>query len=332
MSSFQIPEGPNQISVSPGQPGNEVAAFTVNSKVPNAVRASLKIQVSGGAKAEWFAIEGEPERAIPGGASEAVAVRVNVPAGVAPGDYRFRLRAVAVNDPDNDFAEGPPVTLIVKPTDGTSKPPYWLYLLIALLVLAALGVGAYFWLKPDKPKPAPSPAPTVTPAPTPVAATMPDLVAANIREAEARARLAAIDATLDIETRPVERSDVPPMTVVAQAPAAGQPLARGAPIRISVAYPWFFGTWTGTLDGRPSTMRWRLEGDAIAGDFSDGSTGRYVPLAHESHNGEQLFFRHPDGNHWFLARSSEGEARGYSIWQGRQFPLIMSRRSLAVEQ
>lgn len=325
MTSFQIPEGPSRIEAFAGQPTADAATFTVTNNAGEAIRGRLAVQVTGEAHADWFAIDGERERRFASGESQTAAVRINVPQGVSPGEYRFRLRIVAINDPDNDFADGPPVALVVKVATAPA-PMIWPYILGAILLLIVVGGGLYVFLKPDKPDDRPPPV---------VSATMPDLLAAPIDETEARKRLAAIDSSLDIETRPVERSDVGPLTVVAQAPAAGQPLAKGAPVRLTIAYPWFVGTWTGTIDGRPATLRWRIvvEGDVrrMVGDFSDGSTGRYVPMTYEAHNAQQLFLQHPDGNHWFLARTGEGQARGHTTWGGRQFPLVMNRQSLTVD-
>lgn len=326
MSSFQIPEGPTRIA-----PG-DAAAFTVTNVAREALRGRASVQAGGAAKADWFTVDGDRERPFAAGESQTVTVKAAAPAGTPPGDHQFRLRVVAVNDPDNDVAESPPVSLVL--ADAKPKPgmPGWVWAVVALVVLAVVGGGAYYALRPSEPNPTPKSGPV--PA---VAAAMPDLVGSNpmLDQGEAVRRLRAIDPTLDIDVRMAKRSDVLPETVVGQAPAAGAALPKGAPIRLTVSHPWFLGTWTGTLDGRPSTMRWFVVGTGperkIGGDFSDGSTGRYVPLTHDSNNANRLFLRHADGNQWMLAETGDGQAQGWSTWQGRQFPLVMSRKSLTID-
>ena len=263
MSSFQIPEGPSQVA----QGGT--AVFSVNNTTEETMQGKLSVQVSGGADAAWFPIDGERERPFPAKLGETVQVKVTVPPATPPGDYRFRLRVAAVNDPDNDTAESPPVTVTVTaapPPPPKKGFPIWAIILIVLAVLAAAGFGVWKLLdRPDKPE-----------EPTAEAST---------------------------------------------------PAPQGA-------QTWFSGTWTGTIDGRPATMRWRTTGSGAArkviGDFSDGSSGNYVPLTYDSSTPDKLFFRHADGNSWFLAKVADGEATGWTTWQGRQFPLVMQRQSTTV--
>ena len=260
MSSFQIPEGPSQVA-----PGG-TAVFSVNNVTGDSMRGRLSVQVNDGATDSWFTLDGERERLFPAQESQTVSVRVMVPPGALPGDYRFHLRVVAVNDPDNDSAESPLVSTTVTATPAPVKKsfPIWAIILIAVLVLAAAGFGVWKLVSSggDEPKPAP----TATAA---------------------------------------EQSQ------------------------------WFAGTWTGTIDGRPATMRWRVTGSGkgrqIVGEFSDGSSGSYVPLNYDSHTPDELFFRHADGNSWYLARKQDGQASGYTTWNGQKYPLVMIRRSLNIE-
>ena len=81
-------------------------------------------------------------------------IKVSAPKDVAAGDYPFKLRAVAVNDPDNDHAEGPVATAKVPaaaavvratPSDRSAARRT----LLARLLIAALFVGALAaWLGP----------------------------------------------------------------------------------------------------------------------------------------------------------------------------------------
>jgi len=77
---------------------------------------------------------------------------VNFPADAAAGDYPFRLRAVAINDPDNDHAEGPATTAKLGAGGGVVKKSLlWLWILLGVLALIAVGVLLYFLLSSGKP-------------------------------------------------------------------------------------------------------------------------------------------------------------------------------------
>ncbi len=80
-------------------------------------------------------------------------VRVRFPADAPEGEYRFRLRAIAVNDPDNDHVEGPATVARLGPV-GTVEKKSLLWLWILLGVLAALAVvgGLYYLLNREKPE------------------------------------------------------------------------------------------------------------------------------------------------------------------------------------
>lgn len=174
MGSFQIPD-PNQTAV-PGSP----VVFTVTNVAEEELQARLSIPSDPGqldelrippdkaAKAEWFAFDGAKERGFPANASSTVAVTATVPPGTRPGDYLFCLQVASVVDPDNDSARSPVVTLSVadRPPEPEKKPPpkWWLWILIALAVLAVLGIGGW-WLfgrGDDTPADAPTEAPVAS--------------------------------------------------------------------------------------------------------------------------------------------------------------------------
>ncbi|PXA87499.1 hypothetical protein DMC47_31850 [Nostoc sp. 3335mG] len=331
MSSFQIPEGPTQIAAD----GTTPAAFSVNNTTKDALRGRLSVQKADNAKAEWFALDGDTERMFPAGESQTVSVKINVPPGTTAGTYRFRLRVANVNDPDNDTAESPPVALTVATAVIPPPPkfPVWAIILIAVLLVAGVGTGLYFLLRPHDVINNQTGGGGNEQTPTQV--VMPNLTdpAKPLDLGTAKQTLLALDPTLDIQTTtPDGTPDHPAGTVATQDPAAGQPIAKGATVHLGISTPWFFGTWTGTIDGRPATMRWWADtGHAITGDFSDGSTGVYVPLYYDSHTAQKLYFRHQDQTNWFLARTADGAASGTTTWQGRNYPLVMNRQSLTVQ-
>jgi hypothetical protein len=263
MASFEIPDGPTTIKLGSGTPGAQrtgTAQFTVNNTSESTMNAQLSLAVQGNAKPEWFSIDGESERKLISSKSETVNVKVAVPSTAAAGTYPFRLRVAAVNDPDNDFVDGPTT---VAEVEQAAEPvikknsPWWWWLVGALVLLGIVG-GIVWGLTREK-------APAVS-------------------------------------------------------PQAGN--------------SWFGGQWTGTIDGRAAAMRWWNEGSErsprYVGEFSDGNSGRYVPLTYVSHTATQFNFRHQDGNTWQLTKVGEGQAKGFTTWQGMQFPLVMIRTSTTV--
>lgn len=158
MGSFQIPD-PGQVATS-----GAATVFTVINVAQEELEArvsipddpeqlkAIGIPADRAAKAEWFAFDGPRERGFAVGAGTTVAVTPTVPPGTAPGEYLFCLQVAAVEDPDNDSARSPVIKLAVaaeEKTDVVIDPPpkWWLWILIALVVLAA-GVGAWLYFKP----------------------------------------------------------------------------------------------------------------------------------------------------------------------------------------
>jgi hypothetical protein len=104
---------------------------------------------------------------------------------------------------------------------------------------------------------------------------------------------------------------------------------------------WWDGSWNCTIDGRPARMRWLIVNDAQGtssggvatttsgvkrvGRFSDnGSAWVALSEASEGNNGG-LFFRHADGNQWYLPKPQGGRTSGWTTWQGKRYPLICWR-------
>ena len=267
MASFEIPDGPTTIklaSSSPTAPRTGTAQFTVNNTSDSTMNAQLSLAVQGSASADWFSIDGDSERKLTPSKSETVNVKVAVPATASAGTYPFRLRVAAVNDPDNDFVDGPTTVAEVEQAAApvVKKGIAWWWWLVGALLLLGI-VGGIVWA--------------------------------------------------------VTRDKSPP-TAEPATPQAGN--------------GWFVGQWTGTIDGRPAAMRWRNDGSErsprYVGEFSDGNTGRYVPLTYVSHSATRIDFRHQDGNAWQLNKVGDGQATGFTTWQGMQFPLVMIRTSTTV--
>jgi hypothetical protein len=154
MPTFEIPDGPTTVELkrSPDATAAGSIVFNVTNKSSDSCAGRLSVVPSGSSKEEWFAIDGDRERTFAAGETQTATINVSAPRDVAAGDYPFRLRAVAVDDPDNDHAEGPVATAKVPapPAPVPHKSLWWLWLLIALLLLALIGAGVWFAFLRDK--------------------------------------------------------------------------------------------------------------------------------------------------------------------------------------
>lgn len=126
--------------------------------------------------------------------------------------------------------------------------------------------------------------------------------------------------------------------------AAACALAFGSiPAAAGLAPGWWGGTWACTIDGRPATMKWAVVDDSQTtcsggvctstsgvkwkGSFSDNGS-QWVALTN-ARTGNQggLYFRHADGNQWYLPKPAGGNGRttGWTTWNGRRYPLSCQR-------
>jgi hypothetical protein len=93
--------------------------FTVTNVSDRMLRARAKITPGPAAPADWFSVEGDSEQDFEIGAARQFVVRVDPPLGVPAGNYAFRLDAVGIEHPDDDYSEGPSCQVTIP----QSKPP-----------------------------------------------------------------------------------------------------------------------------------------------------------------------------------------------------------------
>jgi len=116
-------------------------SFTVTDVGASALRARVRVTPSPGAPSEWFSIEGEAEQSFVAGAARQFTVRVEPPLGVAAGSYSFRLDAIGIERPDDDYAEGPTVQVTVPGSapPRVTTPRGYLTTLVGALIGAVVG-------------------------------------------------------------------------------------------------------------------------------------------------------------------------------------------------
>ena len=156
MPTFEIPDGPTIIEATRSgdpknpQPAQASAVYSVTNKSSESVDGRVGVVVSGPSQSQWFTIDGDRERTFGSGETQTATIRVSFPPEVAAGDYPFRLRVVAINDPDNDHAEGPVTTAkLAGPQTVKPKSLLWLWILLGVIAVIAIAVALYFILRPD---------------------------------------------------------------------------------------------------------------------------------------------------------------------------------------
>jgi hypothetical protein len=84
------------------------------------------------------------ERDFSPNATQQVNVQVVVPAGATPGNYNFRLDLISVENPDEDYAEGPVITFDVPQLEASKKPDspiQWGRVLLSAVLAAILSMA-----------------------------------------------------------------------------------------------------------------------------------------------------------------------------------------------
>lgn len=137
--------------------GHGEVAFTISNTSPRDLVARVVVQPLGAAQPAWFGTAHEQEYAIPAGGTCQRTVPITVPAGTATGRFSFRVDAISVENPDEDFVQGPPIAFELAPTAAApAKPfPWWILIVIGVVLFLAVGVTAALLLtrKPGLGKP-----------------------------------------------------------------------------------------------------------------------------------------------------------------------------------
>ncbi len=145
MPSFEIPDGPTTLALKP-EAGllKGVAVFGVTNKTGEGLTARLSVQIQGDGKAEWYQVQGEPERPVAAGETQTITVVAKIPVTAPPGQHRIKLRAVNVNDTDNDITDSSAAVVTIPappppPTPG-KKFPWWILAVVGGVLIVVIGV------------------------------------------------------------------------------------------------------------------------------------------------------------------------------------------------
>jgi hypothetical protein len=135
-SSFAITTATNSAHLDGNRQGQVV--FTVSNTSVRPVRGRARIAPDNAAAATWFTLAGGAERDFSVNGTQQYTLQIAVPPTTAAGNYTVRLDMVGVDNPDEDFTQGPSVTIAVPAPLAVKKPfPWWI---IAVIVVALIAI------------------------------------------------------------------------------------------------------------------------------------------------------------------------------------------------
>jgi len=240
-NTFTITTAADNVQADAG--GQATIVFTVTNATARPLRGMAKVKPLDNTQSAWLRIEGETERDFPAGGTQQFTVVFNKPeSGAEAGastaapkieKYRFRFDTVSASNPDEDFTEGPAVTVEAFERKVEPKPfPWWILIVVAVLLV----VGGIVVFLVARNSGSGAPTPTPTPIITPTAPPPPEKVeVANVvgkTFAEAEKELA--NQKLKAEKVVVSAPDKEPDKVFQQDPVAVKTVDVGSLVKLSV--------------------------------------------------------------------------------------------------
>ncbi|MGC9347465.1 MAG: PASTA domain-containing protein [Anaerolineae bacterium] len=120
--------------------GRSETSFTAFNASGCPIRGRAQLVPQDPQASDWLSLVGEAERDFDIAEAHQYTVRIDAPPDAPAGNYPFRLDMVGVEDPDEQYTQGPTVAFQV-PEPKPEKPfPWWILTLIAAAVLL-LGGG-----------------------------------------------------------------------------------------------------------------------------------------------------------------------------------------------
>ena len=138
-NSFTITTATGKINLNEERRGK--AVFTVTNTTETPVGGRANIVVDNPVAEDWVSVEGDIEREFAPNATEQVVVNIDATTGAPIGTYGVSLQMIGVENPDEDFTQGPSVTFDVvdEPEPEPKKFPWWIVaLVVGVLVLAVI--------------------------------------------------------------------------------------------------------------------------------------------------------------------------------------------------
>jgi hypothetical protein len=135
---FTVTAATNSIQLDTDRQGE--ASFTVFNGSGRPLRGQARLRAEDPSATGWLSLAGESERDFDIAAAHQFTVRIQVPSDAPAGSYPFRLDMVGVEDPDEEYSEGPTVTFQVPEPEPEKEPfPWWIVGIVAgVLVVAGI--------------------------------------------------------------------------------------------------------------------------------------------------------------------------------------------------
>ncbi len=190
-NEFSITTATNKFTLDATQRGE--VTVTVSNATERKLQGRAQLEAGGGAKVDWFKLDGEATRTLNVAESTQYTIKVAAPPGTPAGDYSVRLNMIGVTNPDEEFSEGPTVAFGLKQAIAAAPVkkgfPWWIVIVIVgVLVVGGVIFGVMQMRQPAAPPPTPTPALDQT-------ATAEALVAGQTATAEALAAQQSATAT-----------------------------------------------------------------------------------------------------------------------------------------
>lgn len=207
--------------------GTVTTVFTATNTTSRPLRGTARIKPLGNTKQEWLNVEGESERDFPAGGTQQYTINFAKPKSDTPKTessaekFQFRLDVVSSSNPDEDFTEGPVVTIEIPEQKADTKPfPWWIAVVAGVLLLIVAGVVAWLLLRGDN-------------------LEVPELVGNTFAEAETKLKAKCQEAGLEETCFKIEKNEVidPEKEldkVFAQDPTEGTEVEENSTVKLSL--------------------------------------------------------------------------------------------------
>ena len=119
---FDITTANNRVTLDAQRQGQ--VDFTVTNRNNRPLGGRAQLGMEGEKPTEWLTFAGEAERSFQSAGTEQYRVQIQAPSHAPAGEYMVWLDMVRVDNPDEDFVEGPTVTIVVpEPVEGGKTIP-----------------------------------------------------------------------------------------------------------------------------------------------------------------------------------------------------------------
>lgn len=123
-------------------------SFTVTNSSKRTLRGRARVVAKDSTQEPWLSIAGETERDFPPDATQQFTLRVQIPRGSPAGTYRCAVSVASIDNPDEEYAEGPVVAFEVKPSEIPPKKFPWWIIIVAVAVIIVVAVVIYLVTRP----------------------------------------------------------------------------------------------------------------------------------------------------------------------------------------